>query len=100
MPSIEIEKKIGQPKLRWEYNKHGLYIAPKYYWDAEKISVEIPDKEGTYKTGIGEISVRHLRTDYSGIREIEITGDVMLGTPLKDRHKRTVSKRVSLDRYG
>lgn len=102
MPRIEIEQKVGHSKRNLVLNKDGRLDLSEPYWKTEKTNIDVPaDDEGSYQTGMGQISVRHIKRDlYGNIREIELTGDVMRGTPPKDRHKRTVSKRISLNQMG
>ncbi len=63
---------------------------------------EVPNEDGYYETELGPIQVEILKESHPNgiIRQIALEGEVLLGTPWKNRHKRTSRKVISLSPYG
>jgi hypothetical protein len=67
-----------------------------------RYTAEVPNEDGYYETELGPIEVEILEQSYPNgiIRQIALEGEVLLGTPWKNRHKRTSRKVISLSEYG
>ncbi len=66
------------------------------------VLLDAPDSDTMIETGHGKIEVGAVkRNKITGrITSMSISGDVLKGTPLKRRHKRTTEKRVSIGPGG
>lgn len=85
---LEIEKRVG----RTLNDKRAKEI----------IAVDLPEENGVYQTGLGSIEVTVLeRVPWNNrVLKIALEGEIMKGTPLKDKHKRNPRKVVSLNHGG
>jgi len=63
---------------------------------------EVPNEDGYYETELGPIEVEILKESHPNgvIKQIALEGEFLLGTPWKNRHKRTSRKVISLSDRG
>lgn len=61
--------------------------------------VEVPNQSGCNETELGPIEVEIIGGS-SRVWKVALEGEIMRGTPLKNRHKRNPRKVVSLNESG
>jgi len=88
MPNLTIERNMGP------------YISE--VTKIEKTQLQIPDIDGNYDTSVGQISLCILERSQRGdLLKIQLSGEVLRGTPNKNKWRRKTTKTIDLGNgYG